>query len=107
MALVVFDLSLYTKDHINDWDKCEWRQYLNSLPNIQYKDLGYYGANLEDTVAPINTWLDADEELFTPESFPFVIYQLLDTTNTAGYRLVYHRTLESLKNDEVLKNYAP
>jgi len=105
MALVVFDLSLYTKDHINDWDNCEWRQYLNDLPNIQYKDLGYFGVNLEDVVAPINTWLDPDDEKFTPDSFPFVTYQLIDTNNTSQYKMVYHRTLESLKNDIILKDY--
>lgn len=107
MAVIVFDVALYTSDHIYNWGQCECRKYLDDLTNIQYKNLNYNGANLEDVVFPLNTWLQPEEDPLTAESFPFVMYHQIDTKNTSYTKLIVHRTLESLLSDEVLKNFNP
>ena len=107
MAIIVYDVALYTTDHMYDWGQCEWRKYLNSLTNIKYRDLNYHSVDLQQVVDPLNTWFDVDVEPLTADSFPFVIYRKLDTQDIGHTTLVLHRTLEELKNDTTLINFTP
>lgn len=105
MAYTIFNVALYTKDFIEDWGQCPWRKYMRSLSNKNWVDLNYYSANLDEVVAPLNTWIDADEPPFTPNSFPFVLYHKKNTDNpSAQPKLVIIRSLDELYNDTLLQN---
>lgn len=107
MAIVVYDVALYTKDHFYDWGQCEWRKHLNSLTNIKYKDLNYNGGDIQSVVDSLNTWTDVIHEPLTIDSFPFVIYRQIDTQNTSESNLIIHTNLNDLKNDSAINNFNP
>lgn len=107
MAIVVYDVALYTTDHMYDWGQCEWRKYLNSLTNIKYKNLNYHSGDKQGVVDALNTWFDVDHIPLTIDSFPFVIYNQIDTQDTTRAKLILHRTLDDLKNDTILSNFNP
>lgn len=107
MAIVVYDVALYTSDHFYDWGQCEWRKYLNSLTNIKYKDLNYNGGDLQGVIDSLNSWFDVDQEPLTINSFPFVIYHQIDTQDTTKTNLIVHRNLDDLKNDSAIINFNP
>lgn len=102
MSKIIFDLCLYTAMHHDELDKCEMRRYLNDN-RIEFKDLNYYGTDLEQTIFPLNSWLSSKEEKLTVNSFPFVMYQTIDTKSTGSTKVVLHRNLQSLKDDILVK----
>lgn len=104
MAVIVFEFALVSADHIYNWGQCEMRQYVNSLTNTPTRDLNYNSANLEEVIAPFNSWLNVEDERLTVNSFPFVVYRKIDSKKTF-IELVVHRTLESLKADQFLIDY--
>lgn len=105
MANIIFDLCLYTSTTYGVLDDCEFRKYLKQN-QIEFKDLNYFGTDLEETIFPLNSWLSPEDEKLTVNSFPFVIYQILDTRTTGSSRIVLHRTLDSLKTDKNIKKLA-
>lgn len=108
MAIVVYDVALYTIDHIYNWGQCEWRKHLDSLSNIKYKNLNYNSTpDLQTVIDPINSWLDVEQEPLTVNSFPFVIYHQIDTQDTTNSKLIIHRTLNELVNDSAINNFNP
>ena len=108
MAVVIFDVALYSRTPLKKITECEWRKYLNSIETIDYKDLNYGTViDLEPVLEPLNSWIEKDEQQFTESSFPFVIYRKADSSINGGNPiLVIHRTLESLIEDKELGNYG-
>lgn len=107
MAYAISDLALYTSDFIENWGQCPWRKFMRSLSGLSWGDLNYYSADLTETCKPLNTWIDADEIPFTPESFPFVLYNKINLDNQgARPKLVIVRTLDQLYNDPLLAEYV-
>jgi len=107
MAVVIFDVALYSRTPMKKITDCQWRKYLNTIDCIDYKDLNYGGVtNLEAVLDPLNTWIEDGSEPFTESSFPFLIYRKADSSINGGNPvLVIHRTLESLMEDKDLGNY--
>lgn len=111
MAVVVYDVALYSTTSQSRLYACPWRQYLSSL-KVEWKDLNYGGSttdNLQAVTDAVNSWFGPNADgsfLLSPESFPFLIYQKADSTINGGFpKHTLHLTLESLLSDETLKNY--
>jgi len=113
MAVVIYDVALYSITPASKQYSCPWRQYLSSL-NVEWIDLNYGGTTLENlqaVVDPVNSWFGPNPDgsfLLSHESFPFLIYQKADSSINGGYpKHTVHLTLESLLADETFKNYEP
>lgn len=107
MAVVIFDVALYSRTPRKKLTDCEWRKFLNSIDELEYKDLNYGTVtDLEPVLEPLNSWIDENEPRFVESSFPFVIYRKADSKINGGNPvLVIHRTIESLLNDSDLRDY--
>lgn len=108
MARVIFDVALYSVTEPSKIATCEWRAHLNTC-NFSYKDLNYGTApNIYAVLEPLNSWMHDSEDLLTPNSFPFLVYQIADSEVNGGTpRVVFVRDILKLKSDEKLNSYNP
>ena len=109
MAVVIYDVALYSVTPNSKIYSCPWRQHLSSL-NVEWKDLNYTGSptdNLQGVIDSLNSW-DLRDEPLTVDSYPFLVYQKADSSINGGFPTAIIRdTLQSLLDDEDLKNYEP
>lgn len=109
MRFKIHSAVLYTNEKDQETaDEHPWRIFLESLSNsndIAWAHLNY-SSNLEDAVSPLNTWLDADQEPLTVNSFPFFMYVKFNLDNpNARYKVIVHKSLDELKSDQFILNY--
>ncbi len=107
MAVVIFDVALYSRTQLKKIYLCPWRKILASNESLEWKDLNYGTVNdLAPVLEPLNTWIEKTDPPFTEESFPFLVYRRADSSVNGGNPfLVIHRDLESLENDKELLEY--
>jgi len=99
--MIPLDICLISATRPDYVDRCPWRRNLIER-GIEFKDLNYHGCDDDGRQAaldPLNTW--HGENPLTPADLPFVIYKLA-VRGEDEPRVVIHRKLKDLKEDNVL-----